>query len=273
MRPNSLHKAPLADGVIARLRIDPRLRLPAVPSARQPSAARRVARRFLTADQKRLLRRSVLGLRIGRPGGLDALARYYETDKSSFSHDYTRLYEHHLRSRRRNLRTLLEIGVGGITPQVGYETLAGGQSLRMWSRYFPNATIVGIDIYPKAVSGERIQVEQGDQADSTFLASLVERYGPFDVVIDDGSHLGRDIRASFAVLWDAVRPGGFYVIEDLEVAYHPGWEGGPPGTPGTAVELIKTCVDDTLRRAQDPFQPSMAAIHVYTNDIVFFERA
>jgi cephalosporin hydroxylase len=154
----------------------------------------------------------------------------------------------------------------------GYETAAGGQSLRMWRRYFPNATIVGIDIHHKNVAGPRICFEQGSQSDKAFLRGLVKRYAPFDVVIDDGSHLGRDIATSFDVLWPAVKPGGFYVIEDIDVSYHPEWEGGPPGTPGTAADLIKRLLDDTLIRAgDDEFQPSIAALHVY-HQIVFLER-
>jgi demethylmacrocin O-methyltransferase len=92
--------------------------------------------------------------------------------------------------------------------------------------------------------------------------------------------MGRDILASHAVLWDAIRPGGYYVIEDLFTAYHPSFGGGPPGTPGTAVELIKTLVDDTVLRSGNMIvvrgdksaQRPIAAIHVYGN-IVFLERA
>ena len=98
----------------------------------------------------------------------------------------------------------------------GYdETPAGGQSLRMWSRYFPNATILGIDVFHKAITGPRIRFERGDAADAEFLRRVVDQYGPFDIVVDDGSHIGREIIAGFDVLWDAVKPGGLYVIEDL----------------------------------------------------------
>ena len=79
----------------------------------------------------------------------------------------------------------------------------------------------------------------GDQSDPDFLRDLIRRYGPFDLVVDDGSHIGRHIIASHSVLWNAVKPMGFYVIEDLDVAYDEGWEGGPPGKSGTAVALLK----------------------------------
>jgi hypothetical protein len=238
-----------------------------------------MARRFLNAaprarilDLRRQIQPLMLKLRMRRAADLDALACFYGTDKSSSHHGYTRLYERHFAARRTSVRRLLEIGVGGTDSWSGYETTEGGQSLRMWSDYFPNAEVIGIDIHAKAISGPRIRFEQGDQSDPAFLRALIEKYRQFDIVIDDGSHIGRHITASFAALWSAVIPGGMYVIEDLATAYHPYFEGGPPGTPGTAVEFIKGAVDDTLLRENDLFRPSIAAMHIYSQ-IVFFEKA
>jgi hypothetical protein len=242
------------------------------------SLPRRMARRFLNDAQReqvlyrrRQIESPMLRLRTRGVADLDVLARLYGTDKSSYVHGYTQLYKTHFASRQHSVRRLLEIGVGGINSWRGYETTEGGQSLRMWRDYFPNAEIVGIDINAKAVSGPRLRFEQGDQSDPVFLQALIDKYRQFDIVIDDGSHIGSHISASFATLWDAVTPGGMYVIEDLSLAYHAPY-GGPPGTPGTAPELIKGAVDDTLLRDNDPFRPSIAAMHVY-GKIAFFEKA
>lgn len=236
------------------------------------------ARRCLTGNQRLWVRKQLrkaeapmVALRAARARDLDSLARYYGTDKSSIGHGYARLYERHLKSRRLSVRSVLEIGVGGSTSGEGYETAAGGRSLRMWRDYFPRAQIIGVDLHWKAVAGGRITFEQGDQSDAAFLAVLAERYGPFDLVIDDGSHIGTHINASFKALWGAVRSGGLYVIEDLAVAYHPGWGGGPPGTPGTSVELIKESVDDTIARYEEANAPSISAMHLYSG-IVFLEK-
>jgi len=47
--------------------------------------------------------------------------------------------------------------------------------------------------------------------------------GPWDIIIDDGSHVPYHQVFSFFSLWKAVVPGGLYVIEDLETNY---WEPG-----------------------------------------------
>jgi demethylmacrocin O-methyltransferase len=227
--------------------------------------------RFVTPEQRERILRQEIRLRALRPGALDALAKHYDTDKSTQYHGYTRAYHRHFAPLRRSARSVLEIGVGGTTSRSGYETPEGGQSLRMWSRYFPQATILGVDIHAKSVAGERIRFEQGDQADPAFLARLASTYGPFDIVIDDGSHVGEHTLASFKGLWGHVRPGGFYVIEDLATSYHPDWGGGPPGTPGTAAALLKDLIDDTLLREEDPFRPGVAELHVYAQ-IAFLRK-
>jgi hypothetical protein len=42
----------------------------------------------------------------------------------------------------------------------------------------------------------------------------------FDMFIDDASHISEQIVAMFEKCWDWVRPGGYYVIEDLRCTYN-----------------------------------------------------
>ena len=162
-----------------------------------------------------------------------ALAILYETDKRPGIHDYTDHYRRILRPLRSKPLTLLEIGI------------LNGASLRLWRRFLPRARIVGIDLELPELDLPGVEMHAGDQSDQAFLASLVSRYGGFDVVIDDGSHIAAHIQASFQALFPAVSPGGWYVIEDLHTAYWQSHDGGPPGTPGTAIDLIKGLVDRT----------------------------
>ena len=145
-----------------------------------------------------------------------ALALLYGSDKAE--NHYTSRYRAFFGPLRSRPLTLLEIGI------------LGGASLRMWRRYLPRSTIVGIDSELEHrlpdLELPNVEMHVGDQSDETFLSSLIERYGGFDIVIDDGSHIGRHIQASFSVLFPAVRPGGWYVIEDLGTAYWEDFEWG-----------------------------------------------
>ena len=56
----------------------------------------------------------------------------------------------------------------------------------------------------------------GDQGNQTFMKEVVAASGgKYDIVIDDGGHVGHQIRNSFEVLWPHVVEGGVYIIEDL----------------------------------------------------------
>jgi hypothetical protein len=193
---------------------------------------------------------------------LTALALVYWSNKWA-RHRYTQAYGRHLHHLRRRSIRLLEIGIGG------YESPTwGGASLRMWREYFPRGEIHGLDIYEKQIDEPRIRVHTGDQADEEFMCNLGREHGPFDVIVDDGSHKNAHIRASFAALFDRyLRPGGIYVIEDMATAYNPKYGGGPPGHPGTSVELVKNLIDDVN------VEPRLvAALHVY-EQIAFIEKA
>jgi len=130
---------------------------------------------------------------------------------------YFPVYERYFSRFVNHSLVFLEIGV------------SKGGSLQMWKRYFgPFATIVGIDIDPACQSLEekQVHVRIGDQSDPAFLQGVVDEFGPFDVILDDGSHIMRHVCASFHYLYDFVKEGGIYVIEDLHTAYMPDYEGG-----------------------------------------------
>ena len=251
-----------------------RLYTPAVSWHR--SRARRFAYRALIKTrveaERRLGRERLHGVkrRLGRLGrrNLAWLAAVHGSDKGAISHNYVEPYRTHLAPLRRRHVSVLEIGIWQ------------GASLAMWRDYFPRGEIVGIDIEEKQVPGPRITTLTGDQGDVEFLASL-ERFAPFDLVVDDGSHRAEHIVTSFTALFPMLRSGGVYVIEDLQTAYHPGYGGGPPGTPGTGIDLLKHLVDAVhrahLRPGQDVDAPPTAvlavrAVHVYEK-IAFIEKA
>jgi methyltransferase family protein len=199
---------------------------------------------------------------------LDWLALVYGSDKRT-GHRFAPVYERHLKTRRRQIHKVLEIGVGGYNNRY-----AGGASLRMWRTYFPAATLYGFDIKPHAIDEPRITFIQGDQSRQEDLEQLAA-LGPYDLIIDDGSHINEHVLLSFECLWPALAPGGLYVIEDTETAYIPECGGGPPGTPGTSMQLTRELLDEVNRRYVRDTLPAgpeeVAAVHAYAN-IVLVER-
>lgn len=135
--------------------------------------------------------------------------------------------------------SMLEIGVNR------------GGSLELWRTVFgPHATIVGIDINPEVMA--RVDppnlVMVGSQDDPEFLRSVIARVGPPDIVLDDGSHVGRHVITSFETIFPLLNDGGIYVIEDLQTSYWPGVFKGGFRRRGTAVEFLKGLVDDVNGR-------------------------
>ncbi|MFV2109773.1 class I SAM-dependent methyltransferase [Micromonospora sp. LOL_015] len=203
-------------------------------------------------------------------GSLTALALQFGSDKWG-GHWYTPHYEQHLGRFCDQRVSVLEIGIGGY-----HEPDAGGASLRMWKHYFPRGMVYGLDVYDKSVLDEpRLVTLRGDQADPAFLIDLARRYGPFDIVIDDGSHVSSHVITAFNALFPYVRPGGVYVIEDLHTSYWPEWGGN--GTdltdPATSVGFLKTLVDGLHHRDRirdHPYRPSyldqhVTGLHMYHN--------
>ncbi len=141
---------------------------------------------------------------------LDEIALKYNTDKSSELHNYTEKYEKYFDALRNEKLKILEIGI-----QNGY-------SLKTWKEYFPNATIVGIDIAPCAEFAEdRIIPVRGSQSDTAFLKKLNDDHGPFDIIIDDGSHNSNDMKITMDFMFPLLSKGGLYVVEDIHCVYWP----------------------------------------------------
>lgn len=132
---------------------------------------------------------------------LSALAsRYPGTDKAAWGHNYLPVYELLFRGKERSVSCVLEIGV------------ADGSSLQLWRDHFPNAQVYGIEKLDRPYNlGPRITVVRGDVRD------VVLPPGPFDLVVDDGSHRMEDVQHAYVRLWPRMRPGGYYVIEDADL--------------------------------------------------------
>lgn len=207
---------------------------------------------------------------------LPALARYFGTDKWG-AHWYARHYQRHFAHLRRKRLRLLEIGIGGYA-----EPRLGGKSLRMWKAYFPNASIVGLDIASKSHHDEsRIKTVMGSQDDAELLRRLSESEGPFDIVIDDGSHQSAHVIASFLALFPLLAEHGIYVVEDTQTSYWQEFGGAPADDPAapTSMNFLKGLADALNFRefprgkdwAPHPLGQHIVAMHFYHN-LVFVQK-
>jgi len=178
---------------------------------------------------------------------------------------------------------ILEIGIGGYE-----DPFSGGDSLRAWKKYFPNAMIYGVDIVnKKALEEDRIRTFQGSQDDASFLKQVTAETGPLDIIIDDGSHHNAHVIKTFKLLFPALDDNGVYVVEDTHFSYVPGSTNGniPPhwakyggslnlNDPATAVNFFKRLVDCLSHQEflnpdykANYFDLHIVGIHFYRNQI------
>lgn len=151
---------------------------------------------------------------------LDELMNKYGSDKAR--NGYVPMYHSFLKHLRDRPIDLLEIGIGTMIPgapssMVGYSLpgYAPGGSLRAWRDYFPNGHIVGADIQPDTqFVEERIQTVLADSSNKDALDRVLGDR-TFDVIIDDGLHYDETQIKTMENLWHRVRPGGYYIIEDI----------------------------------------------------------
>jgi hypothetical protein len=166
---------------------------------------------------------------------LDQIAKLYGTDKSSEIHNYCTYYEKYLPFDREDPIKILEIGVWN------------GNSLLTWKDYYPNSIVVGIDIMNQCLRytnpSKNIWIEIGSQNDINFLRSVVDKWGSFDMILDDGSHMNEDVIISFNYLIDYVKNSGVYIVEDSCCSYWPEYNGGFR-KESSSVEHFKRMIDD-----------------------------
>lgn len=183
-------------------------------------------------------------------------------------HHYLPIYDRYLSPWRGRPVRMLEIGV------------SRGGSMQLWRKFLgPEAVLFGIDLDPTCAQfdGQSAQIRIGSQDDAGFLQRVVEEMGGVDIVLDDGSHVSKHIRASLDTLFPLLSEGGVYLIEDLHACF---WRnfGGGYGRPGSFLEVVKTMIDDMHHWYHNQGQRIAAtaghlgAIHVY-DSLVVLEKA
>ena len=233
-------------------------------------------RKRLSDLQKRKLLNLICEIKaFGFGFNLNRLGKAFETDKIG-QHYYTPHYMTHLKKFKYKRIKLLEIGVGGYD-----NPNSGGNSLRMWRKYFPFGKIYGIDIYDKFnLQGNRIKIFMGSQADEDFLNTITDEIGELDIIIDDGSHINEHVITTFNILFPKLKDGGIYVIEDTQTSY---WEdfGGDSNdlnNSKTMMNYFKSLTDALNNKEfvikdyeQTYFDRKIISMHFYHNLIFVYK--
>lgn len=163
----------------------------------------------------------IQGHQVGDPGW---------TDKERFGHAYVSVYEMLFAPIRNRVRNITEIGV-----------FLGG-SLPLWHGYFPNAHVWAIDVTWQAQAaqvaqalGSRVSYLIGNSKHRNKVAEFGLARESMDIVIDDGGHSPHGNMRTLLNLWPLVKPGGYYIVEDIttgstaEGNYLPGRRRDPSG--------------------------------------------
>tara|TARA_R110000787_G_scaffold156717_1_gene270586 strand:- start:2328 stop:3029 length:702 start_codon:yes stop_codon:yes gene_type:complete len=137
------------------------------------------------------------------------------TDKGPYSaywrkHCYTEFYGPLLSHLKNEPLEILEIGV------------RWGGSLLMWSDYFPNAKITGVDINLNQMNDETKEMiqERGIQTicGNAYSHDFYKRNfsnKTFDIILDDGSHREEEQIKFFNIYKNAIKKGGYLMSEDF----------------------------------------------------------
>lgn len=147
------------------------------------------------------------------------------TDKNT-THSYLATYEKLFQPKKETAKNVLEIGI------------CHGGSIKLWSDYFSNATVYGIDIkvdqewlrgYP------RTKLSELDAYREEVVQDFVSKGIKFDVLIDDGPHTKESV-VFFAKHYSQIlADDGIMIVEDVQDM---GWIADFEKIPHLDVEVI-----------------------------------
>ena len=155
----------------------------------------------------------------GQPNLTD-LADRYGSDKGSKKHRYSELYQMLFLPYRDRKISFLEMGlqIGG--PEHGKDAdrkTTDLPSVRMWLEFFEKGHVHGLDVSDFGwFEAPRFTFHRCDMDTRENIRSAAQgmRDG-FDIVIDDASHASHHQQNGFLELFQKVKSGGLYIIEDL----------------------------------------------------------
>lgn len=148
----------------------------------------------------------------------------------------------------------------------------------MWRDYFNKGKVYGLDIFKKELNlGNRVRIFQGSQDDKRILNKIIKQSGKLDYIVDDGSHLFKDVVFSFNYLFNKLKNGGFYFIEDTQASYLREFNGDGfyLRNKNTIINYFKEIIDKiNHKEIENPYYEidaiakNVTEVHFYHNLIV-----
>lgn len=137
-----------------------------------------------------------------------------KTDKNT-AHSYLPLYDNLLKPIKDTATNILEVGIGD------FQTKNGG-SLLLWTNYFTNATIYGIDILPldrvldEVINDPSIRLYcSSDAYNKDFISKNLSNI-KFDFLLDDGPHTLKSQEQFIELYSPLLSENGILIIEDVQ---------------------------------------------------------
>lgn len=179
-------------------------------------------RGFLPGSRDTLLSRRLREINVFAPTGMCRVLTRHGSDKGRGVHNYTVIYSALFGKLRAQPLLIFELGLGtnnlNLTSNMGAEGQPGG-SLRGWRELFPRALVYGADIDRSILFEEdRIKTFYCDQLDRLAIRDLWSQpdlQSGMDIIIDDGLHTFEGNTSFLDGSLEHLRPGGFYIIEDI----------------------------------------------------------
>jgi cephalosporin hydroxylase len=142
---------------------------------------------------------------------LEQIVDNSRTDKNT-THSYLPLYQNLLISKKESAKNVLEVGI------------CYGGSIKLWSDFFTNADVYGLDIMNDAhvwtgiKNNEKIILHTSIDAydNDFFVNTFLNKDIKFDFMLDDGPHSLESMKQFIKLYSQVMTDDGILIIEDVQ---------------------------------------------------------
>jgi cephalosporin hydroxylase len=142
---------------------------------------------------------------------LEEIVDNSRTDKNTI-HSYLPLYQNLLVSKKETAKNVLEVGI------------CHGGSIKLWSDFFTNATVYGLDIintndiWEGIKNNDKIILHTSKDAynEEFFIANFLYKNIKCDFMLDDGPHTLESMKRFIKLYSQIMTDDGILIIEDVQ---------------------------------------------------------